>query len=76
MKIFLQLNAVEREEKANSIVLSGVKQNDGEKTNEINLEILKKQKVDPEIGKNEILSVYRLKIKETTKRKIIVLELQ
>ena len=42
-------------QKANSKVLSGVKENDGDKTTEVALKILKK--VDPEIRKNEILSL-------------------
>ena len=67
LKKISQLDAVETEQKANSSTdLSGVKENDEEKTTELALEILKK--VDPEIGKNKILSVYRLKNKRNDKK--------
>ena len=59
MKSILHLDFIERDQKGNSIVLSWVEEKDGEKTTEVALEIL--NKVDPEIKKKEVLSVYRLK---------------
>ena len=62
----LHLDFIERNQKANSLVISGVKENDAEKTTEVALEILKK--VDPEIEKDEILSAYRLKNRKNDKK--------
>ena len=47
MKNLLHLDFIERDQKANSPVLSGVEEKDGEKIIKVALEILKK--VDPEI---------------------------
>ena len=44
---FLYLDFVKRGQMANSIILTGVEEKDGDKTTEVALEILKK--VDPEI---------------------------
>ena len=62
----LHLDLIERNQKANSLVISGVEENDAEKTTEVPLEILKK--VDPEIEKDEILSAYRLKNRKNDKK--------
>ena len=62
----LHLDLIERNQKANSLVISGVEENDAEKATEVALEILKK--VDPEIEKDEILSAYRLKNRKNDRK--------
>ena len=57
LKNSLHLDSIERNQKANSLVISGVEENVTEKDTEVALEILKK--IDPEIEKDEISSVYR-----------------
>ena len=52
MKNLLHLDFVERDQKANSIVISGVEEIDGEKITKVAVEILKT--VDPEIGKDRL----------------------
>ena len=59
VKNSLHLDFIERNQKANSLVISGFKENDAEKTTEVAFEILKK--VDPKIEKDKIFSAYRLK---------------
>ena len=66
VKNSLHLDFIERNQKANSLVISGVEENVTEKATEVALEILKK--VDPEIEKDQILSAYRLKSKKNDKK--------
>ena len=64
----LHLDFIERDQKGNSINLSGVEKKDGEKTTKVALEILKK--VDPTIKKMYLITDWKLK--KITIRKVLM----